>query len=121
MSVCVSGNVAQPASRQPRGDPRPFAGEYSPLRWLSAQSQDVAALTWTCAGSYGPRPADTHPFDVCPSAPGRGSIASSCRRIARSARQKLRDGVTGGIGLGYAVFGSRDPVRIVARSREKGD
>jgi hypothetical protein len=52
---------------------------------------------------------------------GRGSIASSCRRIARSARQKLRDGVTGGIGLGYAVVGSRDPVRIVARSREKGD
>jgi hypothetical protein len=41
-------------------------------------------------------------------------------RWARSARQKSRDGPTGGIGLGSTVLGSRDLVRIVARSREMG-
>src|SRR5208282_2136223 len=41
-------------------------------------------------------------------------------RLARSARQKSRDGLTGGSGLGSAVLGSRDLVRIVARSRETG-
>ena len=60
----------------------------------------------------------SHPPSILAGAARSHRVAG---RFARSARQTLRDGVTGGIGLGYAVVGSRDPVRIVARSRVKGD
>ena len=68
----------------------------------------------TAAPGYG-LPAGGRPVLVGAPPPHRVS-----GRLARSARQKSRGGVTGGIGLGSAVVGSRDLVRIVARSRETG-
>ena len=82
--------------------------------FVSKKSQ----LTWL--GSFRPtRLPQTldRPRPVLAGAPRPHRVAG---RLARSARQKSRDGVTGGIGLGSAVVGSRDLVRIVARSRETG-
>jgi len=69
-------------------------------------------------------------FDDCADSLARATARASFSRAhlerielrpnCRSARQKSRDGVTGGSGLGSAVLGSRDLVRIVARSRETG-
>ena len=68
-------------------------------------------------------PAHAASSDSRPPAPrsrGRTSTASSCRPICAICSSEVAHGVTGGSGLGSAVLGSRDLVRIVARSRETG-
>jgi hypothetical protein len=41
---------AEPTRREPPGVSRPFAGEDSLPRWLCAESQRGATVTWTYAG-----------------------------------------------------------------------
>jgi hypothetical protein len=80
--------------------------------FVSKESQ----LTWL--GSFRPmRLPQTlnRPRPVLAGAPRPHRVAG---RLARSARQMSRDGLSGGSGLGSAVLGSRDLVWIVARSTE---
>jgi hypothetical protein len=137
----ITGSVANPAVQAilydrhdqfvPLSDcPPPWGFGHSDKRTTGARERNVTGqtgysffskesqLTWR--GSFPPTRLPQNfdrPRPALAGAPRPHRVAG---RWARSARQNSRDGLTGGIGLGSTVLGSRDLVQIIARSRQTG-